>query len=375
MVTKVVGGILRPVHVANAGDGSNRLFVVEQAGRILLVENGTVAPVPFLDIRERVLCCGEQGLLSVAFPPGYAAEGHFYVYYIDKQNTSIVARYRVGANPDVADPATEEILLTVAQPFANHKGGQLAFGPRDGYLYIGLGDGGSAGDPGNRAQDPSLLLGKILRIDVESGAQPYAVPANNPYVSNAAYRPEIWALGLRNPWRYSFDRLTGDLYIADVGQVLYEEVDFQPAASGRGRENYGWRILEGLHCYSPAVGCVPPDRYVGSVAEHAHADGWRSITGGLVYRGLDYPALQGIYLYGDYVIGEIWGLRRVGEEWVSARLASTGLKISTFGEDERGTVYVAGLATGDIYAITVAAPTATPAPTRPPLAFPLLLKG
>ncbi|NLS78526.1 MAG: PQQ-dependent sugar dehydrogenase [Chloroflexi bacterium] len=372
-VTKVVGGIQRPVHVTHAGDGSNRLFVVEQAGRIMLAKNGAVQPVPFLDIRERVLCCGERGLLSVAFPPNYAAKGWFYVYYIDKENRSVVARFRVGADSDLADAASEEILLTVPQPYVNHKGGQLAFGPVDGYLYIGLGDGGSAGDPGNRAQDPAQLLGKILRIDVESGAQPYAVPTDNPYVGDTTYRPEIWALGLRNPWRFSFDRLTGDLYIGDVGQSAYEEIDFQ-ATTSAGGENYGWRILEALHCYSPSAGCVPPERYAPPVIEHAHAEQWVSITGGVVYRGRDHASLQGIYLYGDYGNGDIWGLRRAGGQWANTRLLVTNYNISTFGEDERGTVLVADYATGDIYAITAAAPTATPAPTRLPLLLPLILK-
>ena len=224
--------------------------MVEQGGRIRIIRNGVLEATPFLDITGRVSCCSERGLLSVAFPPGYAAKGHFYVNYTNKAGNTVVARYRLTTNPDVADPGSEQVVLTVPQPYANHNGGQLAFGPNDGYLYIGMGDGGSGGDPENRAQNPAELLGKLLRINVETGnPNTYTIPASNPFTQTAGYRPEIWALGLRNPWRFAFDRLTHDLYIADVGQDAYEEVDFQPAAS-TGGENYGWRIMEGLHCYN-----------------------------------------------------------------------------------------------------------------------------
>ncbi len=245
---KVLSGLTSPVHVTHAGDASGRLFIVEQRGKIRIAKDGALLSQPFLDIQSRVSCCGERGLLSVAFPPGYASKGHFYVNYTNTAGNTVIARYRITSNPDVADPASETILLTVNQPYANHNGGQLAFGPRDGYLYIGMGDGGSSGDPQNNAQTPSALLGKILRIDVESGAAPYALPPSNPFLNNAAYRQEIWATGVRNPWRFSFDRETGDLYIADVGQDKYEEVNVQPAASVGG-ENYGWNVTEGLHCY------------------------------------------------------------------------------------------------------------------------------
>lgn len=341
-----VSGLSSPTHIANAGDGSNRLFVVEQQGRIIIVKDNLPLTRPFLDIVGRVSCCGERGLLSVAFPPGYAAKRYFYVNYTDIAGDTVVARYRVSANPDIADPGSEEILLTVDQPFANHNGGQLAFGP-DGYLYIGMGDGGSGGDPFENGQKPGTLLGKILRIDVESGRSPYGIPYDNPYLTNPNYRPEIWAIGLRNPWRFSFDRKTGDLYLADVGQDLYEEVHFQPAVS-RGGENYGWNIMEGAHCFSSdpcdKTGLVMP------VAEYDHSKGC-SITGGMVYRGREFPVMQGVYFYGDYCSGRIWGLRRSGTSWDEGELMDSTHKISTFGEGEDGTIYIADHGTGSIYKI------------------------
>jgi glucose/arabinose dehydrogenase len=282
-------GFSSPVHITHAADGSGRLFVVEQSGRIRIIKGSGTLPVPFLDISDRVSCCGEQGLLSVAFPPDYAIKGHFYVNHTNLSGDTVVARYRVSADPDVADAATEEILLTIAQPFANHNGGQLAFGP-DGYLYIGTGDGGSGGDPLNNGQNTDVLLGKLLRIDVEAGVAPYGIPPTNPYRLRAGYRPEIWALGLRNPWRFSFDRLTGDLYIGDVGQNMYEEINFQPAASAGG-ENYGWRIMEGFHCYNPAA-CNPTGLTL-PVLEYEHNQGNCSVTAGGVYRGSFHPNLFG----------------------------------------------------------------------------------
>ena len=342
-----VAGVDLPVHVAHAGDGSGRLFVVEQRGRIRVVTNGVLQPTPFLDITARVGCCGERGLLSVAFPPGYAAKGHFYVDYTDRTGTTVVARYRVSADPDLADPGSEQVVLTVAQPYSNHNGGQLAFGP-DGYLYVGMGDGGSAGDPQGNGQRPDALLGKLLRVDVESGTQPYAIPADNPFRTAAGWRPEIWALGLRNPWRFSFDRSTGDVWIADVGQSRYEEIDFQPGSSPGG-QNYGWRTMEGAHCYNPdpcsTVGLVLP------VVEYARAEGC-SVTGGHVYRGSRWPRMHGVYLYGDYCSGRIWGVRRSGQQFVNALLLDSPFTITTFGEGEDGTVYVADYSRGEIHALT-----------------------
>jgi glucose/arabinose dehydrogenase len=340
------GGFSLPVHVTHAGDGTGRLFVVEQGGRIRILAGGTVSPDPFLDISSRVACCGEQGLLSAAFPPGFASKGYFYVNYTRvADGATVVARYRLfPGNDNAADPASEEIVLTVPQPFANHNGGQLAFGP-DGHLYIGMGDGGGGGDPLGAGQNPGTLLGKLLRIDTESGTVPYGVPADNPFVGAAGFLPEIWASGLRNPWRFSFDRQTGDLYVGDVGQGTLEEVDFQPAGSGGG-ENYGWNVMEGANCF--AGGGCDPAGFSLPVAQYDHSLGC-SVTGGVVYRGAAFPALRGIYLFGDYCSGRIWGLRMQGPGWENAVLfapSAAPLNVSSFGEDEAGEVYVADYAGG-----------------------------
>ena len=340
-------GFTQPVQVTHAGDGSGRTFVVEQAGTVRTLDNA--AAPPFLDIRDRVLSGGERGLLSVSFPPDFAQTGRFYADYTrTPDGATVVSRFVVPGGSAMADSASETVLLTVPQPFANHNGGQLSFGP-DGYLYIGMGDGGSGGDPDDNGQNKGTLLGKILRIDVESGQSPYAVPPGNPFLSDNSARGEIWALGLRNPWRFSFDSATGDLYIADVGQNLYEEIDFQPSAS-TGGENYGWNVMEGTHCYN----AVPCDRtgLVLPVAEYDHGQGDCSVTGGMVYRGADFPALQGTYLYGDYCSGKIWGLKRTGAAWENSLLADTSHQISSFGEDEAGNVYVAGYGNGTIYRVT-----------------------
>lgn len=373
VLAPLIGGLESPVHVTHAGDGSGRLFVVEQRGRILLFRAGALLERPFLDIADRVSCCGERGLLSVAFPPDYSSKGHFYVDYTDKSGATVVARYAVADDPDVADRDSEERLLTIPQPYANHNGGQLAFGPIDGYLYIGTGDGGSGGDPQNNAQNPASLLGKMLRIDVESGERPYTIPGSNPYAQTPGYRPEIWALGLRNPWRFSFDRQTGDLYIGDVGQGQWEEVDSQ-AASSTGGENYGWRIMEGSHCYNPQ-NCDPTD-LVLPVAEYDHSRGWCSVTGGVTYRGQEYPRMEGVYFFADFCTGTIWGLRHDGSAWRSAILAEAGFPVSSFGLDEEGNVYVVHYH-GQVYALSdtqTAEPTSTlthtPQPTPTATAAP-----
>jgi glucose/arabinose dehydrogenase len=348
------GGFAQPIGIVHAGDGSGRLFIIEQKGLVRIIKNGTVLATPFLNITPLVKSSGsEQGLLSIAFPRGYGAgKRYFYANYTGTQGIgdTIVARFQTTLEPDAADPASGQTLLTVVQPFANHNGGQLAFGP-DGYLYIGMGDGGSGGDPFNNAQNPLSLLGKLLRVDVESQSIGYLIPPTNPFAGNAAYRPEIWAMGLRNPWRFSFDRGTGDLFISDVGQNLYEEVSVQSAASGGG-ENYGWKVMEGLHCYNAATcdrtGLTLP------VVEYGHSLlGECSITGGYVYRGGEYPALQGIYLYGDYCSGRIWGMKRSGTAVQTRVLLESGLLISTFGEDEAGNIYVADHGGGKIYKIVV----------------------
>lgn len=354
-LTLVQDHLSSPVHVTNAGDGSNRLFIVEQTGNIRILKSGVLLDTPFLSIGGpggRINCCGERGLLSAAFPPDYATKRHFYVFYTDTEGALVIARYQVTANPDVADPDSEEILLTIPHPTRdNHNGGQLAFSPNDGYLYIGTGDGGGGGDPGNNAQNRLSLLGKILRIDVESdpGNARYLVPVSNPFQDDANYRPEIWALGVRNPWRFSFDRDTGDLYIGDVGQGTYEEVDFQPASS-TGGENYGWRCRQGRHPFddheSECAGLTLTEPAVEYVQNPDCA-----VTGGLVYRGVQYPHLRGIYFYGDYCSGRIRGLRRSGAAWETDILASSGLNVSSFGEDENGELYVADLG-GSVYQLT-----------------------
>lgn len=341
-----VAAMKQPTHITHAGDGSERIFITEQMGRIVIIKRGIQQSIPFLDIRDRVGCCGERGLLSVAFPPAYGKKQYFYINYTDKTGDTVVARYRVSTDRDRADRNTEEVILRVKQPFPNHNGGQMAFGP-DGFLYIGLGDGGAANDPFGNGQDKKTLLGKLLRIDVESGRTPYGVPSSNPFLSVPGARPELWATGLRNPWRFSFDRGTGDLFIADVGQNRYEEVNVQPA-SGAGGENYGWNIMEGAHCFGPKP--CSADGLVLPVAEYGHQAGC-SVTGGMVYRGAEFPVLGGIYLYGDYCSGRIWGLRRHDGEWRTAELLDTTLSISTFGEDEGGEVYVADHHSGAVHRI------------------------
>jgi hypothetical protein len=300
-----------------------------------------------------VSCCGERGLLSVAFGKYFGEIGDFYVNYTDLNGDTTVSRFWLvsGGNGDTANAAREEVILKIPQPYANHNGGQLAFGA-DGFLYIGMGDGGSGGDPQNNAQNPASLLGKILRIDVQSGVNPYLVPSSNPFVGNPAYRPEIWALGVRNPWRFSFDRRTNDLWIGDVGQGSWEEVDFQPAASPGG-ENYGWRIMEGDHCYNPAscssTGLVLP------VTEYPHSGGDCSVTGGFRYRGLSYASNYGIYFYADYCTGRLRGLRPAGVGWETHEFLLPGFSVSTFGEDESGELFLADFGGGALYQVTDAA--------------------
>lgn len=347
-LTKRFSGLSQPVHITNADDDSGRLFVVERSGRIRLIKNGVLLNQPFLDITSRVNSAdNERGLLSVAFPPNYQNKKYFYVYYTNLSGDIVVARYRVSANPDLANSNSQEVVLTIAhRSFPNHNGGQLAFGP-DGYLYIGTGDGGGAGDPLRNGQNTNSLLGKMLRIDVESVVTPYRIPASNPFRQTPGYRPEIWALGLRNPWRFSFDRHTGDLYIGDVGQNAYEEVNVQPANSNGGR-NYGWNIMEATHCFNTTTcdrrGLTLP------VAEYRHPQGI-SITGGNVYRGQEYLEMYGIYFHADFVNGEIWGLKRSGTTWQKTLLIDTPFLISSFGEDQVGNLYVTDYVNGDIYAI------------------------
>lgn len=345
---RVVGGLQSPVHLA-APTGDARLFIVEQGGRIRVVENGALLPTPFLDISTRVSTGGEQGLLSVAFHPQYAANGFFFVNYTDVAGDTRVERYRVGTDRNRADAASARLVIAIDQPAANHNGGLVAFGP-DGRLYVGMGDGGGAGDPRDNGQDPTTLLGKMLRLDVD-GAAPYAIPAGNPYAGRTDGRPEIWALGLRNPWRFSFDRVDKRLYVADVGQNRLEEINAVPA--GQAGVNYGWNTMEGTDCFEPRDGCSRAGLTL-PVAAYTHADGC-SVTGGFVYRGQDIPALRGTYLYSDFCAGWIRGFRYTGAAVTEPRtwdVPGVG-NVTSFGEDGRGELYVVA---GDaVYRIQAAA--------------------
>lgn len=341
----VADGIRQPVVITNAGD--ERLFVAEQSGAIRVISSGELLRDPFLDLSGELSTGGERGLLGLAFPSDYQETGRFYVYYTGDGGQSVLSRFSVTpGNPNRANPDSEEVLLTQEQPFSNHNGGQIVFGP-DGYLYVGLGDGGSGGDPQGNGQNLGTFLGKLLRLDV-SGDAGYAVPPSNPFVDRDGARDEIWAYGLRNPWRFSFDRETGDLYIADVGQDAYEEVNFVAAGTGAGL-NYGWKVMEGLHCYEASdcdqAGLTLP------VIEYPHGPQWgTSITGGYVYRGSDVPALQGSYVFADFVSGRVWSASAEGG-WAPKPLFETGFNVSTFGEDAAGELYVAAYDSGMIYRV------------------------
>jgi glucose/arabinose dehydrogenase len=337
-----------PTHITHAGDGSGRLFVVERPGRIVILREGTALPTPFLDITPLVLPGGERGLLGLAFHPQHTSNGRFFVAYTAQGGDQVVASYQVSADPNVADPASARTILQMDDPAANHNGGNLVFGP-DGYLWIGTGDGGGAGDRYGNGQNRQTLLGKMLRIDIDNG-DPYAIPADNPFVGSSDTRPEIWAIGLRNPWRYSFDRATGDLYIGDVGQGAREEIDVQKAGS-RGGENYGWPRTEGTLCY-PASSSCDRSGLVLPVAEYGR-DAGISVTGGYVYRGSAYPKLAGLYLFGDYGSGRIWSLDEPSPgEWRMVELGRSSGSLSTFGEDEAGELYLANMSEGRVYRVT-----------------------
>lgn len=348
-LAQVVGGLTKPVTITAMPDvADKRLFVVEQDGLIRTVKaDKTLDATPFLDIKSKVKSSGEMGLLGLAFHPNVADNRYFYVNYVDKNQATVIARYTISKTTGLGDPSSEKILLKISQPYPNHKGGNVAFGP-DGYLYIGMGDGGSGGDPENRGQNKNELLGKMLRINVDSG-DTYAIPADNPYANGGA-KPEIWALGLRNPWRFSFDRKTGDLYIADVGQGDYEEINLQKAGS-KGAENYGWRCYEGVHEYK-TDGCQSAESYVKPIVEYNHTEGRCSVTGGYAYQGSKYPALTGKYFYADFCGGQLYYAEQASGTWTVVSAGSTGHQVSTFGEDSSGEVYLANYGTGVIYQIT-----------------------
>jgi glucose/arabinose dehydrogenase len=333
----LVDGFEQPVAFVSAKDHSGRMFVVSRMGKIFIVKDGQVQSDPFLDISGKVTTgYQEQGLLGLAFHPNYSQNGFFFIYYNDSNGNIAISRMSVSSNPDKADPNSEQIVLQYNKPAKNHNGGNLEFGP-DGDLYLGTGDGGGAGDQFHNGQNPNSVLAKILRINVDT--LPYTIPADNPFVNQAGFRPEIWAWGVRNPWRFSFDRQTGDLYIGEVGQNTYEEIDYQPA--GKGGQNYGWSKMEGMHCYN--AGQCASDGLTLPVAEYSHDEGC-SVSGGYVYRGGQFPALNGIYFFADYCSGTIWGMTHAANgSWPVRNLLNAGSQVSSFGEDETGEVYVVDL--------------------------------
>ena len=334
-LNEAASGFELPVQATHAGDGSGRLFVVEHKGRIRILKDGAINDEPFLDISDRVKCCGEQGLYNIVFPPTYTDDRHFYVSYTSPDET-VISRFMTTSNPDIADPDSEEVLLTIPQPHPSHNGGSMSFSPTDGYLYIGSGDGGGGGGNWLNPQVPGNLMGKLLRIDVESGVNPYAIPQSNPFVGVEGYRPEIWAMGLRNPWGIAFDRQTGALYIPDAGGVKKEEVNFQEADSVGG-ENYGYSFWEGNDCsWSCNV-----DKLAYPVSVYDHGQGKCVVVGGAV--------ISSIFVYADFCKGSIWGLQRKGDSWQSTLLMEAGTAISSIGSDETGNLYATGYATGKIF--------------------------
>ena len=343
----VASGFKRPTFVTNAGDGSGRLFVVEKRGVISVIDkDGNKEADPFLDITSLVRSSGsEQGLLGLAFHPDFAKNGRFFVDYTATNADNTVAEFQVKTAGDSADPASLKVLLAVPDQYPNHNGGMLAFGP-DGFLYIAMGDGGSGGDPDGNGENLGAYLGKILRVDVNTG-DPYGIPTTNPFLKIAGARSEIWAYGLRNPWRFTFDRDTGDLWIGDVGQNKYEEIDFQ-AAADKGGVNYGWNTMEGLHCYKPETGCDQTG-LVKPIFEYSHDDGC-SVTGGYVYRGKAVAALAGRYLFTDYCKAKLWATTRSASgEFTTVELGDLPGGVTSFGEDEAGELYIALDVEGAIY--------------------------
>lgn len=351
-----VAGLTKPLLVTFAPGDSTRVFIVEQGGRIRIVKSGSLLTDPFLDISSLVSSASEQGLLGLAFHPDYQANGRFFINFTNLSGNTVVRRYNVSGNPDSADVSSSFDIITINQPFSNHNGGMIAFGPNDGYLYIGMGDGGAANDPGNRAQNKKELLGKMLRIDVDI-ASPYGIPGDNPFAGDTSYLPEIWALGLRNPWRFSFDRATGDMYIGDVGQNIIEEIDFQPDSSSGG-ENYGWRLKEGNNCFIPSTACDTLADMIAPITQYFHGGipNKCSVTGGYVYRGCAIPDLYGTYFYGDFCSGETWSIRYDGTTLTDStnRTSELGLgtvAISSYGEDYYGELYICTYFSGAVYKI------------------------
>jgi glucose/arabinose dehydrogenase len=353
----IASGLFRLTTITSTGTpGDGRLFVLEQSGTIRILQGTTVLGTPFLDIKSLVSTSGEQGLLGLAFHPSYAQNGRFFIYYTDHSGAVVIARYQVSSDPNRADATSGRILLTIPEPFENHNGGELTFGP-DGYLYAGVGDGGSGGDPFCNAQQGQTLLGKILRIDVDDtgpGSE-YAIPPTNPFRSSGGsngMRPEVWAYGMRNPWRFSFDRMTGDLWIGDVGQDQREEVDLEPAGDPGGH-NYGWKVMEGTNCFSrdacpSSVAACNSSAITLPILEFDHAQKRCSITGGFVYRGHAVPQLYGQYVFGDLCTGQLWAAQRQGASWVVHDLPPRPAFLTSFGEDNTGELYAVTL-DGKVY--------------------------
>jgi glucose/arabinose dehydrogenase len=350
----ISSGLSLPVDIVNAADGTNRLFIVEKVGTIKILSGGSLLPGNFLDIPDSLTSGGERGLLSLAFHPDYKNNRYFFVYYTNVAGDITVARFQTQAgNPNAADESTGVVLLNIPKPFGNHNGGKLNFGP-DGKLYFGTGDGGGGGDPNNLAQNGNSLLGKMLRLDVDDFLTPpyYTIPPDNPYVADPLVRDEIYAIGLRNPWRWSFDRLNNDVWIADVGQNAWEEINAIPFATSGGI-NYGWRCYEGNAAYNTA-GCLPPASYISPVFVYPHniATGGFSVTGGYVYRGSEFPAMVGYYICSDYVSANAWLIKTDGMGgWNVSQQAGLPGSIAGFGEDENAVLYAVGL-NGVIYKIT-----------------------
>ncbi len=371
---KIKTPVTKLLYATQPNDHTNRLFLVSQKGTIHILIHEVTLPTPFLDISDRVhsskIPGSEEGLLGLAFHPNYSQNGYFYVNYVNKNDESIVSRFQVSSDQNIADPKSEYKLLSLPQPFGNHNGGHLTFGPMDGFLYIAFGDGGKSGDPYNHAQQLNNWFGKLLRIDVDNGT-PYSIPNDNPFITTKNALPEIWCYGLRNPWRFSFDTQSGDLYIGDVGQNLWEEINWLPLSESSGA-NFGWKVMEGNHCYSPEENCnqdgltLPIYEYPNNanymkilMGFDDHAATGCSVTGGYVYRGKAIPELMGRYIFGDYCTGRIWSFKKeIGtisnfrdeRKYFKTTRSSVPKFISSFGEDQMGEIFIVDYL-GDIYKI------------------------